>query len=101
MNELKSQLIEKGEQVVTHPTSQKLISTYAVGAGSAFSLDLIQGVLGIVSVIIGIVAGLFIIVINYRKSKGVKLDNEIKELEKARMVMENMDNEDKNNGDSD
>lgn len=96
MSELKDQIIERSEQILTHPTTQKLASTYAVGTGGAVSFELIQGWLGIASVIVGIVAGAMIALSNYRKTQGIQLDNQIKRVElevKMRKAIEEKEDE--------
>lgn len=94
MSGVKEQIIEKSEQILTHPTAQKAISTYAVGTGGMVSFEIIQGWLGIISVIIGIVAGILVIRSNYRKAQGLEIDNQIKRIKLEAELKKSLEAED-------
>lgn len=100
MSDLKSHIIEKGNEIAGNLPVQVGIPVYTVGTGSLYTFGMIQDLLGIVSVCIGIIAGLLLIIINYRKGRGVKLDNDSKELINRKINLEIKALEDKVNGNS-
>lgn len=100
MSEIISQVIEKSEEITSSPIIQKGVSVYSIFTGGAYTIGMIQDMLGLISVLVGIFAGIMVIVINYRKGRGVKLDNESKELINRKINLEIKALEDKINDNS-
>jgi len=72
---------EKIEQVVTNPVVSKIVPAVPIGSGSAYFFDITQGIFAILSIIIGIVAGIYVVVINHKRNKLIDKELEIKDLE--------------------
>ena len=72
---------EKIEQVATSPIISKVAPAIPIGSGSAYILDLTQGVFALISIAIGIIAGVYVIVINHKRNKLIDKELEIKDLE--------------------
>ena len=72
------EIAEGANNVIAHPATAKGVSAFTVALGSAISLDVIQGTLGLVSACIGILIGVLVIKIKWKENKLMKLELERK-----------------------
>ena len=77
MSDLKQQIIEESDQVISHPSVQKALAGTPLLSGGAAAFEFTQGWLAIISLLIGIVAGWLVIV--YNKKRNILMDMEIEE----------------------
>lgn len=77
MSDLKSQMIEMSDGVLSTPIAQKAITSIPIAAGSAAYFDMIQGWLAIVSVLVGIVTGMLFWVYSIRRNSIAKTNDQI------------------------
>lgn len=85
MSDLKQQAIEKSEQIITHPATQKTLASTPIIGGSAAVFEVTQGWLAIISLVVGIIAGLLVIKYNHKRNKLVDM-----ELEEKRLLIESL-----------
>jgi len=74
-------VIERIEPVLTSPTVQKTLAAIPIGSGSAAYLEITQGWLAAMSILIGIVAGILVIIYNLKRNKIASKDMELKDIE--------------------
>lgn len=79
---------EKIEPVLTNPTTQKALAAIPIGAGGAGYMDLTQGWLAIVSIIVGIIAGILVIIYNVKRNRLITKELELKDIEIKRKSWE-------------
>jgi len=85
VSDIKQHLIEKSEQIITHPSSQKALATLPLAGSGAAVFEVTQGWMTIASLAIGIVAGLLVIKYNHKKNKLMDMEIEEKKLIIARL----------------
>lgn len=76
---------EKIEQVITNPVVSKIVPAVPIGSGSAYFFDITQGIFALLSIVIGIIAGIYVVVINHKRNKLIDKELEIKDLEIDRL----------------
>lgn len=90
MNDLKNMAIEKGDAIISNPMTQKILAATPVASGSAAFFEVTQGWLAIVSVLVGIIAGILVAKYNWTQNKVKETESKIKdaELELIQMKLE-------------
>lgn len=86
MNEdLRNGVIDKADQILSNPTMQKALTASPLASGGAAMFEVTQGWLAIVSLVVGIAAGLLVIKYNYKRNKLIDKELEMKSLEIERL----------------
>lgn len=88
MTDKMTQIAEKLEPIITNPTTQKALAAAPIGTGGAAYMDITQGTLAIVSIIVGIIAGILVIIYNIKRNKLISKELELKDMEIQRLKRE-------------
>ena len=81
MSDLKSQIIEKGDVIISNPMTQKVLAATPLASGSAAFFEVTQGWLAIASILVGIIAGVLVAKYNWTQTKVKETESKIKDAE--------------------
>ncbi len=81
MSEKINNIIDKAEPVLSNPLAQKWLAAYTTGSGFALLMEYTESILAIISVVVGILAGVSIIAYNIAKIKHERAEEEKTRLE--------------------
>lgn len=94
MSGIKQQIAEKSVDLIAAPAVQKAFATVPIMAGGASVMEYTQGWMAVASIAVGIVAGVLVIIYNWKRNKLITKELQIKEYELAKLKEEQNESHD-------